>query len=594
MKPQTIRTLATIVITVLLAFTLYNLFGSLFAAPPKSVSLSQIVQDYQGGSITQINENSNQIIATLKDGSKEQTYKELGISLVDYGITPDKVQITVKNPDTGTFWPTFLSVILPVLLLGGLIYYMLRQAQGANMRAMSFGKTSARLSSLKNKVTFKDVAGLEEAKEELYEVVEFLKNPNKFKNLGAEIPKGVLLVGAPGVGKTLLAKAVSGEAGVPFFSLSASEFVEMFVGVGASRVRDLFNKAKRNSPCVIFIDELDAIGRQRGAGLGGSHDEREQTLNQILVEMDGFDTDTRVIILAATNRPDVLDSALLRPGRFDRRVVLSLPDKKEREAILNIYAKNKPLEKQVNLGRIASNTVGMSGADLKNVMNEAAILAARLGQKTITELDVMKAIEKVTLGPERKSKIMSEEERKISAYHEAGHAIVGKLLKPHEELQKISIISRGMALGYTWSMPREDKYMLSRTEFNSDIAMLLAGRVSERLIFNELTTGASSDLERATAIARNMVQVYGMSDKIGPIVTKEREELVFLGRELGEHKILSEKVAGEIDGEVERIINDAEKQAKEILTKHKAKLTKLAELLLKKETIEREELDKLI
>jgi len=594
MKPQQIRTIATLVITVLLALTLYNLFGPLFKQAPKEVSLSQIVNDFSSGSITKINEESNKVIATLKDGSKEQAYKEMGISLVDYGITPDKVTIEVKNPDTGTFWPTFLSVILPFLLLGGFIYFMLRQAQGANMRAMSFGKSSAKLASLKNKTTFDDVAGLVEAKEELYEVVDFLKNPNKFKNLGAEIPKGVLLVGNPGVGKTLLAKAVSGEAGVPFFSLSASEFVEMFVGVGASRVRDLFAKAKRNAPCVIFIDELDAIGRQRGSGLGGSHDEREQTLNQILVEMDGFDTDTRVIILAATNRPDVLDPALLRPGRFDRRVVLSLPDKKEREAILKIHSKTKPLEKSVNMGRVAGNTVGMSGADLKNVMNEAAILAARKGQKTITELDVMKAIEKVTLGPERKSTVMSDAEKKISAYHEAGHAIVGKKLKPHEELQKISIISRGMALGYTWSMPLEDKYMLSRTEFNSDIAQLMAGRVAEKIIFNELTTGASSDLDRATKIARNMVQIYGMSDKIGPIVTKERDEMVFLGRELGEHKILSEKVASQIDGEVERIVNEGEKQANEILTKNKAKLTKLAELLLKKETIEREELDKLI
>ncbi len=594
MKPQQVRTIVTLIVTVLLALTLYNLFGPLFSEAPKDVSLSQIVNDYKAGLVTQINEDSNKITATLKDGNKKQAYKEQGVSLVDYGITPDKVDFEVKNPDTGTFWPTFLTVVLPLLLLGGFIYFMLRQAQGANMRALSFGKSSARLANLKNKVSFKDVAGLEEAKEELVEVVEFLKNPNKFKNLGAEIPKGVLLVGAPGVGKTLLAKAVSGEAGVPFFSLSASEFVEMFVGVGASRVRDLFTKAKRNAPCVIFIDELDAIGRQRGAGLGGSHDEREQTLNQILVEMDGFDTDTRVIVLAATNRPDVLDPALLRPGRFDRRVVLSLPDKKEREEILKIHSKNKPLEKSVDMGRIAGNTVGMSGADLKNVMNEAAILAARKSQKTITEFDVMRAIEKVTLGPERKSKIMSDKEKRISAYHEAGHAIVGKKLKAHEELQKISIISRGMALGYTWSMPREDKYMLSRTEFNSDIAQLLAGRVAERMTFNELTTGASNDLERATAIARNMVQVYGMSDKIGPIVTKERDEMVFLGRELGEHKNISEKVASQIDEEVERIVTEGEKQAREILTKNKGKLTKLAELLLKKETIEREELDKLI
>jgi len=470
----------------------------------------------------------------------------------------------------------------------------MKQAQGANMKAMSFGKSSARLANLKNKVTFDDVAGLEEAKEELIEVVDFLRHPNKYKAIGAETPKGVLLVGSPGVGKTLLAKAVAGEAGVPFFSISASEFVEMFVGVGASRVRDLFSKAKRNAPCVIFVDELDAIGRQRGAGLGGSHDEREQTLNQILVEMDGFDTDTRVIVLAATNRPDVLDPALLRPGRFDRRVTLSLPDKKEREAILKIHGKTKPLEKSVDLSRIASNTVGMSGADLKNVMNEGAILAARANQKTITESDLMKAIEKVTLGPERKSKIMSEKEKEISAYHEAGHAIVGKMLKDDEELQKISIVSRGMALGYTWAMPKEDKYMRSRSEFINDIAVLLAGRVAEKMIFDEQTTGASNDLERATKIARNMVQVYGMSDIIGPVVVGQRDELVFLGRELAEHKNYSEKIASQIDGEVEKIVLDGEKLAKEILLKHKIKLKKLTTALLKKETLDREEIEKII
>lgn len=459
---------------------------------------------------------------------------------------------------------------------------------------MSFGKSTAKLANLKNKATFANVAGLREAKEELMEIVEFLRNPLKFKSLGAEIPKGVLLIGAPGVGKTLLAKAVAGEAGVPFFSISASEFVEMFVGVGASRVRDMFQKAKRNAPCVIFIDELDAIGRQRGSGLGGSHDEREQTLNQILVEMDGFDTDTRVIVLAATNRPDVLDPALLRPGRFDRRVMLSLPDKKEREDIIKIHSTNKPIEKGADYARIASNTVGMSGADLKNVMNEAAILAARRSQKTITEKDVFEAIEKVTLGPERKSKVMSDEEKKIAAYHEAGHAIIGWKIKDDQALQKVSIISRGMALGYTWSMPKEDKYMRSREYFINDIAELLAGRVSEKIMFNELTTGASNDLERATKIARDMVQVYGMSDVIGPVVVGQRDELVFLGRELTEHKNVSEKVASTIDAEVEKIIRASEEKAKKILTQNKTKLVKLAETLLKKETLERDEIEKIL
>lgn len=594
MKSNQLKTFATIILTLIIASLLFEYFGYLFANQPEEVTLSELANEYKSGTIEKIEIDGSEVIAELKDGRKFKTYKEADTSLVDYGISPDKVDIDVKNPDSGTFWPAFLSVILPFLLLGGFIYFMLRQAQGANIKAMSFGKSTPRLANLKERTTFNDVAGLEEAKEELVEVVDFLKNPNKFKAVGAEIPKGVLLVGSPGVGKTLLAKAVAGEAGVPFFSISASEFVEMFVGVGASRVRDLFNKAKKNAPCVIFVDELDAIGRQRGAGLGGSHDEREQTLNQILVEMDGFDTDTRVIVLAATNRPDVLDPALLRPGRFDRRVVLSLPDKKEREAILKIHARNKPLEKNVNLSRVAANSVGMSGADLKNIMNEAAILAARENRRTITESDLMGAIEKVSLGPERKSKIMSDQEKKISAYHEAGHTIVSLKLKPEEEVHKVSIVSRGMALGYTWSMPKEDKYLRSKGDFMNEIAVLLSGRVAEKMMFNELTTGASNDLERATKIARNMVQVYGMSDIIGPVVVGEREELVFLGRELGEHKNYSEKIASQIDSEVERIVTEAEKKAKQVLTKNKTKLKKLAELLLKKETVEREEILKLV
>lgn len=593
MKNNQLKTVTTIILTFIIASLLFEYFGPLFANQPEEVTLSELSNEYKSGTIEKIEIDGSEVIAELKDGRKFKTYKEADTSLVDYGISPDKVDIDVKNPDSGTFWPIFLSVILPFLLFGGFIYFMLRQAQGANIKAMSFGKSTPRLANLKKRTTFNDVAGLEEAKEELVEVVDFLKNPNKFKAVGAEIPKGVLLVGSPGVGKTLLAKAVAGEAGVPFFSISASEFVEMFVGVGASRVRDLFNKAKKNAPCVIFVDELDAIGRQRGAGLGGSHDEREQTLNQILVEMDGFDTDTRVIVLAATNRPDVLDPALLRPGRFDRRVVLSLPDKKEREAILKIHSRNKPLEKNVNLSRVAANSVGMSGADLKNIMNEAAILAARENRRTITESDLMRAIEKVSLGPERKSKIMSDKEKEISAYHEAGHTIASLKLKPEEEIHKVSIVSRGMALGYTWSMPKEDKYLRSKSDFMNEIAVLLSGRVAEKMIFSELTTGASNDLERATKIARNMVQVYGMSDIIGPVVVGEREELVFLGRELGEHKNYSEKIASQIDSEVERIVTEAEKKAEQVLTKNKTKLKKLAELLLKKETVEREEILKI-
>ncbi|PIT97361.1 cell division protein FtsH [Candidatus Berkelbacteria bacterium CG10_big_fil_rev_8_21_14_0_10_41_12] len=593
-NPNQIRYIIGAIIIFLLVSAIFNVSNPLFSKPPKEVTLSEFVAEVNKDNIKEIKLDNNQVIAELKDASKIKTYKEATATLSDYGIKPENVPINVKNPDAGTFWPTFFSVILPFLLLGAFVFFIFRQAQGANTKALSFGKSAAKLANLKNKIMFKDVAGLDEAKQELFEVVEFLRHPEKFKSLGAEIPKGVLLVGPPGVGKTLLAKAVAGEAGVPFFSISASEFVEMFVGVGASRVRDLFQKAKRNAPTVIFIDEMDAIGRMRGSGLGGSHDEREQTLNQILVEMDGFDTDTRVIVLAATNRPDVLDPALLRPGRFDRRVVLSLPDKREREEILNVHAKNKPIEKSVNLGTIASGTPGLSGADLRNIVNEAAILAARKNQKTITQSDLQESIEKVLLGPERKSRLLSKKEKEITAYHEAGHAIVGRLLKPNEPIHKISIISRGMALGYTWSMPDEDKYLRSKGDFEADIAMLLAGRVAEKMEFGQLTTGASNDLDKASKIARDMVQIYGMSDKIGPVTLGQREELVFLGKELAQHKNYSEKIASIIDDEVERIIAQAEKRTTELLKKNKSKLEKLAQLLLKKETVSKEALEEII
>jgi len=424
-------------------------------------------------------------------------------------------------------------------------------------------------------------------------VVEFLRHPEKFRRLGAEIPKGVLLVGPTGTGKTLLAKAVAGEAGVPFFSISASEFVEMFVGVGAARVRDLFQKAKRNSPAILFIDELDAVGRQRGAGLGGSHDEREQTLNQILVEMDGFETDTRVIVMAATNRPDVLDPALLRPGRFDRRIVVDLPDKKDRAEILKIHTKGKPLDKDVSLELIAAATAGFSGADLKNLCNEAAILAARKNRSTVLQADLDEAIEKVMLGPERKSRVVSKQEKGISAYHEAGHATIGQALPNCDPVTKVSVVARGMALGYTWSRPAEDKYLYSKSKFEDDIAQLLGGRVAEKLIFGQVTTGAQNDLKRATKIARDMVTQYGMSDKIGPVTLGEKEELVFLGRELGEHKTYSEKIASQIDDEVFQIVFQAEQRATEILKKYKAILKKLAEKLIKEETVESRELESL-
>ena len=559
----------------------------------RETNISEITQVINEGTVDHIDVDGNRVTASLKNGTTLLAFKESGVSLGDYGVTPDKVKINVKNPDQSGLAIGLLSLI-PYLFIGLILWFMFRSAQGANVRAMQFGKSSARVAGpYGKKTTFADVAGLKEAKQELEEVVDFLKHPEKFRAVGAEIPKGVLLVGPPGTGKTLMAKAVAGEAGVPFFSISASEFVEMFVGVGAARVRDLFGKAKKNAPAVIFIDELDAIGRQRGTGLGGSHDEREQTLNQILVEMDGFETDTRVIIMAATNRPDVLDPALLRPGRFDRRVVIDLPDKTEREAILGIHTKNKPLGEDINLNHVAANTAGFSGADLKNLMNEAAILAARDNHKKISRVNVDQAIEKVLLGPERRSRILSDEEKKITAYHEGGHAVVGHILPHADPIHKVSIISRGSALGYTWSRPGEDRFLTRKSKFEDDIAQLLGGRVAEELIFGEISTGAHNDLDKATKLARNMVTVYGMSEELGPIVLGEREEMVFLGRELGERRNYSEQVAAKIDAEVAKIVNTGRTRATEVLKKHRKTLDHIAELLLKQETIEGPEFEAL-
>lgn len=557
------------------------------------VPISQIAEAVQKDEAAKIIVEDNRITAELKSGGKLQAYKESGVALKDYGITSDKVSISVANPDKGSVWPTVISIILPFLLIAGFLYFMLRQAQGGNIKAMSFGQSRARLFAPgAKKTTFVDVAGLVEPKQELYEVVEFLKSPGKFRALGAEIPKGVLLVGPPGTGKTLLAKAVAGEAGVPFFSISASEFVEMFVGVGAARVRDLFQKAKRNAPAILFIDELDAIGRQRGTGLGGSHDEREQTLNQILVEMDGFETDTRVIVMAATNRPDVLDPALLRPGRFDRRVVIDLPDLREREEILKIHSRNKPLAKEADLEKIARSTAGLSGADLRNIVNEAAILAARDNLKSIRQDQLNLAIEKVILGPERKSHLLSAKEKEISAIHEAGHAIVGKILPNCDPIHKVSVVSRGLALGYTWSLPLEDRKLYSKTKFEDEMAQLLGGWNAEKLIFGEITTGAQNDLKRATKIARDMVTIYGMSENIGPVVLGEREETIFLGRELAEHRNYSDHKAAQIDDEVSNIIKKSRQKAWDILKPRRLLLKKIAADLIKKETIEAAEFDK--
>jgi cell division protease FtsH len=496
--------------------------------------------------------------------------------------------------DSGAWLSILLSAFLPILLIGALLFFMFRQAQGSNNQALSFGKSRARM-FLGNKtvVTFQDVAGVDEAKTELQEVVEFLKYPEKFNQLGARIPRGVLLVGPPGTGKTLLARAVAGEAGVPFFSISGSEFVEMFVGVGASRVRDLFDQAKRNSPCIVFVDEIDAVGRQRGAGLGGSHDEREQTLNQILVEMDGFDTNTNVIVVAATNRPDVLDPALLRPGRFDRQVILDRPDMKGRLEILKVHIKGKPLDKQVDLTTVARQSPGFSGADLANLVNEAAILAARRNKKVITIGEFNEALERVVAGPERKSRIISDAEKQIIAFHEGGHAIVQRVLPKTDPVSKVSIISRGLALGYTMGLPTEDRYLQSKTEFEDKIAGMLGGNAAERLIFGDTTTGSSNDIEKATTLARRMVTEFGMSDKLGPLAFGKRDELVFLGREIGEQRNYSDDVAKTIDEEVRAIIDRCYARAMDVLVRYKDRLNQLAERLVTEETIEQEEFEKM-
>ena len=554
----------------------------------KNVAISDIVTDVSENEVESIDVKDNQVTANLKDGSKEVATKETDSALSDYGITSDKVKINVVNTTSSVAWWSVISAILPILLIGGFIWFMFRSAQGNNAKAMSFGKSRAKLVG-DTKTSFDDVAGLLEPKQELYEVVDFLRHPAKFKKLGAEIPHGVLLVGPPGTGKTLLAKAVAGEASVPFFSISASEFVEMFVGVGASRVRDLFVKAKRNAPAIIFIDELDAIGRQRGSGMGGSHDEREQTLNQILVEMDGFDTDANVIVIAATNRPDILDAALLRPGRFDRQIAIDLPDKNERAQIIQVHVKNKPLADAVNLGKIAVSTAGFSGADLRNLMNEAAILAARENSKTISQANLDSAIEKVMMGPERKSRLLSTEEKQITSVHESGHALVSHILPNSDPVHKISVISRGSALGYTWSLPQEDRRLMSKSKFLDDLAAMLAGRAAEEIVFGEITTGASNDMQRATKLARKMVTEYGMSDILGPQTYGEKEDMIFMGRDNSESKNYSDEIAAKIDKEVSSIITNAYQLAKETIGSNRKILDKVSDDLLKKEVITEDE-----
>ncbi|MFA6098948.1 MAG: ATP-dependent zinc metalloprotease FtsH [Patescibacteria group bacterium] len=585
----------------LVVMGVFSLFSSNFDKP-KTVSISAVIDSVNQEQVKKIEINGDKLSLTLNDGTQEISYKEsndtLSSLVSDYKIDPAKlknVDVAIEQASGFSYWlGAILPFLLPFLLIVAFFWFMMRQVQGANTKAMSFGQSNAREQKTftkRDRVTFKDVAGVKEAKVELLEVIDFLKNPSKFLALGARIPKGVLLIGSPGTGKTLLAKAVAGEANVPFFHMSGSEFVEMFVGVGASRVRDLFKRAKKAAPCIVFVDEIDAVGRQRGAGLGGSHDEREQTLNQILVEMDGFDTDTNVIVMAATNRPDVLDPALLRPGRFDRRVVLDDPDIQDREEILKVHSRKKPFAADVNLRVVAERTPGFSGADLANLLNEAALMAARHNQKTITQTDCLESIEKVMLGPERKSRVMSKKEKTITAYHEAGHALVAHQLPNADPVHKISIISRGQAAGYTLKMPVEDRHMYAKSYFIDELSVLLAGHAAEKEIFHEVTTGASNDLNQATKIARRLITEFGMSDELGPRTYGQREEMIFLGREIHERRDYGEKVAQLIDEEVSKLINNAYEKARKIIKKTRPYLEVIVKHLLVKETIEREEFE---
>ncbi len=597
-----------IILILLILFGIVLMFSSFnnFQQPKKQkkVSLNEIVEDIKENKVESILVKENKLIVKLKNSNEElisQKESEEGLTqtLKNLGITPEElsnIKINFSDNANLDFWlGIVLPIILPFLFLGAFFWWSFKEAKKGATQAFSFGKSRVRVfKSDKNKVTFDDVAGCQEAKQELKEIVEFLKNPDKFLEIGAHIPRGVLLVGPPGSGKTLLARAVAGTAGVPFFHISGSEFIELFVGVGASRVRDLFGTAKKNAPSILFIDEIDAIGRERGAGLGGGHDEREQTLNQILVEMDGFEKRDKVVVIAATNRPDILDRALLRPGRFDRRVVLDLPDLDSREAILRIHAKKVPLARDINFRRIAERTPGLSGADLENLVNEAAILAARRNKKIVGQNEFLESIEKVILGPERKTSLLTPEEKKIAAYHESGHALVSAFVPGIDKVQKISIISRGRAAGYTLRLPDQDRHFKTKSQFIGDISVLLGGYAAEKIIFKDITTGASDDLTKASDIARALVTKYGMSDKIGPVAFRSGGETVFLGREIVSEKEYSEEVAREIDKEVRNFVETAYKKALNILKKHRKTLDKLAETLLKKEIIEKDEFESII
>ncbi|MDD3531418.1 MAG: ATP-dependent zinc metalloprotease FtsH [Candidatus Pacebacteria bacterium] len=593
--PSFFSNLISTILIFLILMSLYSLVESM-VKPANDVPLSAVASDVALGKISSISVNGDSLDLTYADGTAKVSRKDpsagLPETLATYGVTPvelSKVAITIQGQSGFQFWfMTLAPILLPFLFLVLLFWFLSRQVKGAGMQAFSFGQSKARVidpADSSQRVTFADIAGAREAKEELMEIVDFLKSPKKFLDIGARIPKGIILMGAPGTGKTLLARAVAGEAGVPFFSISGSEFVEMFVGVGASRVRDLFQLAKKAAPAIIFVDEIDAVGRVRGTGVGGGNDEREQTLNQILVEMDGFEPTEKVIVMAATNRPDVLDPALLRPGRFDRRVTIDLPDRRDREEILKIHARQKPLGPDVVLSVIAERTPGFSGAELYSLMNEGAILAARENRKEVTQYDLIRSIEKVMLGPERKSHLLGKREKELTAYHEAGHALVSSILEYADPVHKISVISRGHAAGYTLKLPFDDKKMQSKKQFLDDIAATLGGYVAEELILDDVTTGPSNDLMVITALARDMVSRYGMSDKLGPIAFGERQ----LGNEP-----YSEHVAMQIDAEVSRIIEEAKVRAKKVITEHRAALDAIARELIEKETVEREDFEKIL
>jgi cell division protease FtsH len=592
--------------TIIIFFLLISTYAMISErkAEDSQIPISQLSIDVTSGIVSEIIVKGDQLEIIYNDETEKKSKKESGTALTDtlvnYGVPVEslsEVKIEIDNPSGLRFWFLNLAPFLfPLLFIGFFIWFLMRQAKGAGMQAFSFGQSKARMidpNDKSKKITFKDVAGAKEAKEELSEIVDFLKNPKKFLSIGAKIPKGLILMGAPGTGKTLLARAVAGEAKVPFFTISGSEFVEMFVGVGASRVRDLFKMAKKESPAIIFVDEIDAVGRVRGTGVGGGNDEREQTLNQILVEMDGFEPTEKVIVIAATNRPDVLDPALLRPGRFDRRVTIDLPDRGDREEILKIHARKKPLTADVDLKVIAERTPGFSGADLESLMNEGAILAARETRKKVSQYDLIRSIEKVMLGPERKSHVLNAKEKEITAYHEAGHALVATVLPHSDPVHKISIISRGRAAGYTLKLPFDDRRMQSKKEFHDDIAVSLGGYIAEKVVFGDLTTGPSNDIEVLTALARNMVTRYGMSDKVGPMALEGSGGQAMFGGGLA-GKEYSEKVSAEIDGEVRKIVDDAYKKAEKIIIEKRPLLDAITKKLIELETLEREEFEKIL